>query len=203
MGHKNREIEAKLLLTSGQSSHELLKAVESFLDIYYPDYEHISSRSFDYYWNAPKQSNVDFIRIRKHDTGNGGVITIKSTDKNNNLDRVEIDLDVFDFKQALNLMFALYGEAKAKVLKKYHVFFLENRHTNYSIYQIVGDKRVFFEIEAKNADRLMQLIENFTKFYTNFTFGLVQSSIFEMFVEKKDPKINKLEKIYKRIKELK
>jgi adenylate cyclase class IV len=196
MGYKNREIEAKLVVTSSHGYQDLLKALESFLDVYYPDYETISSKASDYYWNAPKQSNADFIRIRKQDSGRGGTITIKSTDKSDNLDRVEIDLDVSDFKQGLTLMTSLYGEARAKVQKKYHALFLENKHTNYSIYQITGDKRVFLEIEAKTVSRLIELVEKFTKFATSFSFNLVKSSIFEMFVEKTEPKIRNLEEIY-------
>jgi adenylate cyclase class IV len=199
MGWKNREIEAKLLLASSQTYLELLEKLESFLNLYYPDYETISSKSADYYWDAPKQSKADFIRIRKQDCGKGGIITIKSTDKKDNIDRVEIDLDITSFKQGIALISSLYGQPKAKVTKRYHVLFLENKHTNYSIYQVEKDKRIFLEIEAKKPERLMNLVKKFTDFVPEFKFNLVQSSIFEIFVLQKEPEIKNLDILYERL----
>ncbi|MEM4379122.1 MAG: CYTH domain-containing protein [Thermoplasmatales archaeon] len=194
MGFKNREIELKLQLVTDQSYNKLLESLEQHLEVYYPEYETIHSKAADYYWDVPKSAEADFIRLRKKDSGKGGTITIKSTDKGSNVDRAEIDVDIEDFKQGLALMTALYGSPKEKVNKKYHVLFLENDHTNYSIYQIEKDRRIFLEIEARSGKRVAELVESFIKAKPEFQFVSIQSSIYEMFVKKKDPKVNDLTK---------
>jgi len=194
MGYKNREIELKLVLTSGQSYNKLLESLEEHLETFYPESQVISARASDHYWDAPKASNADFIRLRKKDQGKGGTITIKSTDKGNNVDRVEIDVDIEDYKQGLALLTSLYGPHREKVTKKYHVLFLENEHTNYSIYQVEKDKQIFLEVEARRGKRVVELVRSFVEKNPAFTFDSVQSSIYDMFVLKKEPKINSLEK---------
>jgi len=193
MGYKNREIELKLLLTSGQSYNKLLEALDDHLESFYSESETISARASDQYWDAPDQATADFIRLRKKDSGKGGTITIKSTDKGNNVDRVEIDVDIEDYKQGLALLTALYGPPREKVTKKYHVLFLENEHTNYSIYQVDKDKRLFLEVEARRGKRVNELVRSFVEKKPEFTFVVVQSSIYDMFVLKKEPKIIGLE----------
>jgi len=146
------------------------------------DSDVIIGNATDLYWKAPVKGLADFVRLRKNP--DGAQITMKSTDRGDSIDRVEIDLEVDDYKQARELMLALHGEPMAEVTKRYHVFFLENRDTTISVYQIKNDDRVFVEVEARNLRRLKQLVRLIaTDRRTEYEW--VSSSVFSMFVQKK------------------
>jgi len=193
MGHKNREIEVKLLVNDIKTLssvacqiekvwHAMDKHSEADASEDY-DNEILVGNASDFYWNAPKGCNADFGRLRKR-SGGGAQLTIKSTDRGDNVNRVEVDVDVDDHGQAYEFMTGLLGEPTAKVTKKYSVFFLENQHTNISVYQIRGDDRVFVEVEAKTLKRVIQILNTVID-STNYEYSWIKSSVYQMFVQKK------------------
>ena len=191
MGFKNRELEIKLLLTGASGYESVCKFVESTVKKLYSSYstddDLVIGNATDIYWNAPRAGIGDFVRLRK--TSKGGQITLKATDKGSNLDRVEIDLEVHDYKQAKELMFSLHGDSKATVTKKYNVYFLENEFTNVSVYQVKGDSRIFVEVESKTKGRLKEIIkELLNSADESYRWTWIQSSIYDMFVCNKKPK---------------
>lgn len=194
MGFRNRELEVKLSvnLDSGAPAYSsACSFVEGVVKGIYPNYntedDLVIGNATDIYWNAPRSGIGDFVRLRK--TSKGAQITLKATDRGNNVDRVEIDLEVDDYKQAKSLMLALHGEPKATVTKKYNVYFLENDHTNVSVYQVKGDNRLFIEVEATSKKRLKEIIKGLLGAADKeWRWSWVQSSIYDMFVCNKKPK---------------
>lgn len=193
MGYKNREIEVKLLVDSDKGFNEINRRVVDFVESIYPEYSTVVGKSYDLYWNPPKGSKPDFVRLRRSD-GRGAVITVKESDKGNNTDRVEIDLDVDNYDQSLELLSSLHGEPK-KLSKKYYVYFLENSDTNISVYQVSGDSRVFIEVEGRSLRRVKKLCSGLNKM---FSVGLVarlikvNSSLFDIFVMEKSAKLSNI-----------
>jgi len=194
IGYQNREVEIKLIIDSSMSYNDLKKDLKKFMDNTYPsNYSVVSGNASDYYWPPIGGSSADFIRLRKRDSGVGGIITVKATDRVYNTNRIEIDLDIGDFKQGLALLTIANGPHLEKVTKKYHVFFTEDEHTNYSIYQVKGDDRVFMEVEGRSGKEVEQLVLDFMN-WSEYRYGCryVGSSIFDMFVIKKEPYIRDL-----------
>jgi adenylate cyclase class IV len=163
----------------------MIDRVAAAVKTLHDDPDIVVGNAADLYWSAPKGSVGDFVRLRRNSNASShGQLTLKATDRGDTLDRVEIDLEVDDYKQARELMLALHGKPLAEVSKKYHVFFLENPDTTISVYQVKDDDRVFVEIEARNKRRLKQLVQAIST-NTNTEYEWVQSSVFNMFVEKK------------------
>lgn len=190
MGYKNREIEAKLLISNKVLTFQKTKnIVEKFMDEVYPDHKIIKGHSADIYWKAPKYGEAAFCRLRKNPHGRHQ-ITIKGNDKGDNLDRVEIDLEVDDHDQAKILLTGLLGSPLESVSKRYEVFFFEDDHTNISVYSVTGDESgaVFVEVEAKTLERLKKIILDLSQF-GELEFQRVGSSIYDMYVQKKKPKL--------------
>ena len=186
MGAHNREIEIKLVVEGIKTLPPVVGKVQALWETMTEEGEVLVGNASDFYWNTPKKSPADFARLRKRSKGSGGgQLTIKSTDKEDNIDRVEIDLDVDDHAQAYAYMVGLMGEPVARVAKKYHVFFLEDEHTNISVYQIKNDDRVFVEIEAKTLKRVIQILNKVIE-STGYDYKWVKSSIYNMFVQQKN-----------------
>lgn len=192
MGYRNREIEVKMLAAGIKGLSTIVERIERALKG--ETQEVIIGNAADLYWKAPRSGEADFVRLRRmSNASNEGQITLKATDKGSNVDRVEIDLHVDDYKQARTLMLALHGEPMEEVTKKYHVYFLENADTTVSVYQIRGDDRVFVEVEARTQKRVKEIIH--TLMVDKSTEYLwVQSSVFDMFVQKRDMKLRTIDK---------
>ena len=198
MGYLNREIEVKTRVDGLKSYQTAVDFVRSALESSVTEEE--VSTATDLYWNAPKSGiKADFLRLRK--IAGGGQITAKCTDRGNNIDRVEIDLEVSDRAQAKELITALLGEPIAKVTKKYTVFFLENQFTNVSVYQVTGDKKVFVEIEAKSKSRLKEITKALMKASDkDWSWFWVRSSVYQMFVKKEDMVEKPIEEFFQNVK---
>jgi len=181
MGYKNREIEVKLLVL-GTSS---MKTVNGHLESLFPDPEDlIIGKSKDVYFLPPPKSKVDFARVRYYPDKDGGQMTIKASDKGNNVDRVEIDVEVSDCDQSVKFLSSLLGtEPSGTLTKRYIVYFLDKRDTTVSLYQVVGDSRVFLEVEARSMDKVNRLLAELKK-TVPFEMQQVHSSLFQLFVEK-------------------
>lgn len=152
MGYRNREIEKKYV-ASKVSMEDAIKLVGEVLE----DWESIlHDASKDFYWDLPKGVTGDFVRLRYMPEGSGQ-LTVKHADRNDNTNRVEIDVEVTEPDQGKALLTHLFGDATKSVHKEYYVFFLENKDTTISIYRVRGDKRIFIEIEARTLDRVNKL----------------------------------------------
>jgi CYTH domain len=137
--------------------------------------------SHDSYWRAP---NVDFIRLRE----NSKELTVKVTDKETIIDRIEENVKVEDLATADRLLTLLYGPPCLRLRKEFSVFDIEIMPvpgTLYPailcLYQVVGDKknRVFFEIEAET----IQIVDEVYKtIHKMFTLEPESKSLFQLFV---------------------
>jgi len=181
MGYKNREVEVKMLAVG-------VKGLQTMVDRIDPLFKNASDiiigNAADLYWSTPKNSPADFVRLRRvSNASDEGQITAKATDKGSTVDRVEIDLPV-PYKQAKALMLAAHGDPTAEVVKKYHVYLLENDDTTVSVYQVRNDDRVFVEVEARTKKRVAEIIRVILA-GSNTDYEWIQSSVYNMFVEKK------------------
>ena len=191
MGYKNREIEVKLLATSYVSLHHVNQIVESWVSDFHPEYSYIYGDASDLYWKTPKASEGDFVRLRR--TNSRAQITMKATDRGDITDRKEIDLEIDDYNQAKILMYGVHGEPLSSVRKRYHVYFLENEDTTVSVYQIFKDDKVMIELEARDEKRVRDMVLSLHESYPNLGLKWLRSSVFNMFVENKEPKSRPVE----------
>lgn len=152
MGFRNREIEKKFIVknkTYGQAAEYL----ESIFDFD----RKIVNASKDYYWHALPNTKVSFVRLRYMPNGTGQMTT-KYMDKDTNLNRVEIDVEIDDPDQGKRFMNQVFGDPCGSIYKKYHVLILGDEHTTVSIYSVRGDAgRVFVELEAKSLAALEKI----------------------------------------------
>lgn len=195
MGWKNREIEVKALVEGVTSMNQLDALVLPFMTETYPEHEILIGKSFDLYWHPPKGSIADFVRLRRT-SDDRAQITLKAQDKGDNVNRVEIDLEVHDYKQALALLKVLFGEPE-KLSKKYIVYFLEDEHTTVSLYQVTGDPNLFIETEAKTKTRVKELIRQMMKAFPGLTFYMIDKSLYKMFILKETPNKKPMEEFLK------
>lgn len=183
MGYRNREVEIKLLVENTNKLPLAKEMVEGWVKTMYPEFDYVIGHATDLYWHAPDQGQGDFVRLRRT-SDNRAQITMKGTDKDDITNRIEIDLEVEDYRQARILMEGLHGEPVEKVQKRYHVYFLENDDTTISVYQVTKDPRVFVEIEARTKRRVKELTKSLLDFDQNFKYSWVNSSLYKIFVEK-------------------
>jgi adenylate cyclase class IV len=156
MGHKNREIEIKLRVEGAKSIDQVSAKFGQFLDLNNAKVRVIENKSSDIYFKSPENSKADFVRVRYNPNGLSEM-TVKSQDKGNNFDRVEIDLKILSAEQGIALLTRLLGKPAGKITKRYRIYFLDHNDTNISIYQISGDKSVFIEIEARTKSKVLAL----------------------------------------------
>ncbi|NBP13540.1 hypothetical protein EBU95_03960 [bacterium] len=179
MGYNNREIEVKMLVKGCKS----LKRVEKLCLGLFKPINVITDQRTDYYWAAPA---TDFVRVRQMEKNkNGhGQMTVKKTDRGSNFDRLEIDLDIFNVNQAVRLKTAEYGKKPKKLKKKYTILFLDRLDTNISVYQIDKDKRIFVEVESRNArkvNKLVKILQN----RLPFPLEVIRKSLYDIFILRK------------------
>lgn len=179
MGHKNREIEVKMLVKGCKS----LKKIEKHCISMFTPLHVISDQRTDYYWPAPA---TDFVRVRQMERSKKGrgQMTVKKTDRGCNFDRLEIDLDIHDVDQAIKLKTAEYGKEPKKLKKKYVIMFLDKIDTNVSVYQVDKDRRVFVEVESRNARKVNNLVKTL-KTKLPFPLEIIRKSLYDIFILKK------------------
>jgi len=179
MGHKNREKEKKFVVP-GVTLDESVAILKKII----PDCKRtIVDASRDYYWTPPREFNADFIRLRYMPDGTGE-LTIKQADRGGNTNRVEIDVEVKDPDQCKKFWEHAVGPVTGSVYKDYHVFFLDDdEHTTLSLYRVRGDKRIFFEAEAKTIAQVDQLAKQVG---TAMTLEPESRSLYQIFIEKRE-----------------
>jgi adenylate cyclase class IV len=193
VGYKDREVEIKLLVTSHDCLYgSVNRHIRKFVAEIFPEYEEISGNSFDLYWKTSEHAMADFVRLRRNRSG--ACVTMKSTDRGDNVDRVEVDLSVDSFKQAHSVLSGIFPEAPTKVKKKYNVYFLENEDTTISVYAVDGDKanNVFVEVEARTLTRVKDLVKQLVE-KTEWEYAWSKSSLFNIFVQEQKIKLARVE----------
>jgi len=153
MGHANREIERKFVVT-GKSLIEVSNAVAKSLRREFR--ELVTDESSDIYWKAGRGAKADFIRLRMMPDGTGQ-LTVKWTDRGSTTNRIEIDVVVPDPVQCQKFLTQVHGKPEGSISKEYHVYLIDKMDTNVSVYQVDGDKRVFLEVEARTLERVSRL----------------------------------------------
>ena len=188
MGHKNREIEVKMAVGNGNLSFRAVsKLVARLLGRRVKVL--ISGTSTDLYWDTPKGGRADFIRLREMQQNGRAQITCKSTDRGSNLDRVEIDLDVANHRQANLLFLEAMGEPSGRVTKRYDVFVLERgvkSHepaTSVVVYRVNGSPQIFVEIEAKSRGKVVSVCQQLSDMAPELRLEVVGTSLYEAFVK--------------------
>jgi|ERR1700678_35424 len=167
-----REIERKFVITNKNynQAHYALCGVCTTVT---------KGASFDSYWKAP---NVDFVRLRE----NSKELTVKVTDKETILDRIEENVTVEDLGTAERALTLLYGPPCLRLKKEFSVFNVEvipAPGTEYPailcLYQIEGDDRLFFEIEAET----IQIVDEvYRTLYKMFILKPEFRSLFQIFM---------------------
>ena len=97
MGYKNREIEVKLKISSNRITRVNINNIAQIIEQSLIHYRKVSGNSTDIYYHSPFDTDA-FIRLRK--SGSNSEMTTKIKDRNTNINRVEIDLQIKDPKQA-------------------------------------------------------------------------------------------------------
>ncbi|MCM8763357.1 MAG: CYTH domain-containing protein [Candidatus Omnitrophica bacterium] len=181
MGFMNREIERKFVVKGVTQ----MQAVRNYMDRTYPDPEEIIiGKSKDVYFNPPNDSKADFARVRFSHDSKKGQLTLKSSDKGNNVDRIEIDVEVEDADQAVEFCKILINTEPSGIIdKRYIVYILDKKDTTVSLYQIVGDQRIFLEIEARALDKVDKVLAEIKKDLP-YALESLDKSLFQIFVEK-------------------
>ena len=148
MGYKNREIEKKFAITDpkltfGNVCNMIKESLNKTKTL-----SNEKSNSKDIYWKSPDLNAADFVRFRFLPNGTGQ-LTVKKADRGSNLNRIEIDLDTTEPKQAVKFLKQLFGEPLGFLHKDYFVIFIDKYETNVSVYKIRGSPTIFVEIEAR------------------------------------------------------
>jgi len=177
VGHKNREIELKLEVLNVKS----LAEVSSQLEKVFNYRKTVKGKSRDLYWKATEKSKADFVRLRLYPDSSPQV-TVKYTDKGSNFDRVEIDLNVDNAKNAVELINSLFGKPTGSIYKEYQVYFLDKEDTNISVYQIKNDPRVFIEIEARTKKKVLDLSKSLKTYFPKLKTKKVNQSLYQLFL---------------------
>lgn len=97
--------------------------------------------AFNIYWNQP---GTDFIRLRE----NPLELTIKRTDKTTIEDRIEENLPVEDFEDALRWATLAFGTPVGSFRNNYYIF--QAPLWCVSVYQVEGTTEVYVEVESDN-----------------------------------------------------
>lgn len=182
MGYRNREKERKFLVSSNVSYDQAITLVKEV----FPHCERIiDDCSRDYYWNLVEGLKGDFIRLRMMPDGSAQ-LTVKHADKGSNTNRVEVDvgipLDQVD--QVKAFLEYVHGPISGSVMKDYFVFFLAaDDHTTVSIYQVIGDKRLFVEVEAKTIKKIDELV---TQIEEKVSITPIKESLYQLFIRRSD-----------------
>ena len=93
------------------------------------------------YW---KQKGVDFVRLRE----NPLELTVKRTDKSTIEDRIEENLPVDSFEDALRWGTLTFGDPVGRFTNQYTIFSNDSIPWTVSIYRVHGHDSIFIEVEA-------------------------------------------------------
>lgn len=142
----------------------------------------IVGASKDVYFTPPRDAKADFMRVRfGANKGDQSYFTIKYTDREDNLNRVEKDVPIADPKLMCDVLTDIHGPAKGEIHKRYKVYFLSEEHDTISVYQIKGDSRVFVEVEATSETKMQKCLDEVAKCLP-FPMTRSTKSLFQLFL---------------------
>lgn len=192
MGHRNREIEVKLLVPRDLATVclELRNVLRELSPV-----ERIGS-STDTYWAVRDESvDGDFLRVRERD----GIrqITVKGRDRVGpdgeltNTNRIEVDIDsTSDTRKIHRLFRCLLGKPAGIISKRYTVWELESEYDTVCAYEVdtpLNNLGVMVEVEARTEQRMLELEKLVTGHFQQ-KYGTVPQrapgSLFEMFISR-------------------
>jgi len=174
--NNNIEIEKKYVI----EDMSLKKAIDTLSSLYLKK-DKVSGCSKDVYWTPPTslKKKADFIRVR--DLGEQrSQLTLKKCFNQHNTTRLEIDVNTLHPTKATDFATQLFGKPAGAITKKYFCVFL-SKTTNISIYRIVGDKRVFLEIEAANIETVDAVHAELKQ---TFKMKHEKKSLYQLFIRK-------------------
>lgn len=134
-----REIEKKFTVNGGFTFGDL----DRFLSLFLPNAEKEVGFSRDIFWEAP---NVDFIRLRE----NTKELTVKITDGDSIVNRVEENLIVQDLEDAKRWATAVFGPSTGALAKVFNVYY--DSAFIVSLYQVEGFNALFLEVESDSLE---------------------------------------------------
>lgn len=178
MGHRNREIELKLMVPG------TFEEVCSTLQLLLSDHQPIVrlGTSVDTYWHINNPDvDADFLRVRERD----GIrqITVKGKDRGDNINRIEVDIDSTSETHRIHrLVRCALGKPAGVISKTYKVWELESEYDTVCAYQLSTPvtSGVFIEVEARSEDRMRELERLVRVAYTEA--APAPGSLYEMFV---------------------
>lgn len=178
MGYRNREIEMKMEVLNGESVHRTAKVVSTALSNLVKST--VIGHRTDEYWEPLRGMKADFIRLRRLDDERAQ-LTVKHTDKDDNLDRVEIDL-IVEYRQAKKFLVQLLGEPAGKIKKLYHILILGSHDHSAVVYKVDGYPKLFLEIEGKSVKQVQRLVDKVTA--AGLKTKRIKKSLYQLVVKK-------------------
>lgn len=182
IGHRNREIELKLLIP-GMTYSDVCSALDSAFESESPIIR--VGSSLDTYWSVqdrairgsahdgtgeadflaerqrgpePRKVEAQFLRVRERD----GIrqITVKGKDRGDNVNRIEVDIDSTSETHKIHrLVRCVLGKPAGIIAKTYRVWELESEYDTVCAYEVTTPKygNVIVEVEARTEERMRQL----------------------------------------------
>lgn len=182
MGHRNREIEVKLLVPG---TYEFVcTELNRLLDKEKPIIR--VGSSLDTYWPVP-DAEAQFLRVRERD----GIrqITVKGKDRGDNLNRIEVDIDSTSETHRIHrLIRCVLGKPAGVIQKLYRVWELESEYDTvcaYEVTQPTNTMGVIVEVEARTEERMLELEKTVIRYfgYGGLVVTRAPGSLYEMFIE--------------------
>lgn len=180
MGHRNREIETKLIVHGHTFAY-----VQQCLDMLLAPEKPIIriGTSVDTYWPVPDPAApAQFLRVRERD----GIrqITVKGKDRDTNTNRIEVDIDsTSEVHKIHRLVRCVLGKPAGTICKTYRVWELESEFDTVCAYEVTTPAfpHVIVEVEARSQERMEELLDQVYK-----ALPMIEEtgwSLFEKFIE--------------------
>jgi len=156
MGHRNREIELKMLVP-GTYTH-ICEELDRILSDEKPQIR--TGSSLDTYWTIHDgRAEAQFLRVRERD----GIrqITAKGKDRGTNVNRIEVDIDSTSETHRIHrLLRCVLGKPAGVVQKVYKVWELESEYDTVCAYEVLEPENklgMVIEVEARTEERMREL----------------------------------------------
>lgn len=178
MGHRNREIETKLLIP-GLMFQQVCNMLDTMLTKESPIIR--IGTSVDTYWPLPDAKvEGDFLRVRERD----GIrqITVKGKDRGVNTNRIEIDIDSTSETHRIHRLFrCALGKPAGVIAKTYRVWELESEYDTVCAYELTNHPSgVIVEVEARTEERMLELEKQVRELF--WSAQTAPGSLFEMYI---------------------
>ncbi len=179
---RTREIEQKLIV-KGSSLEDVNVLMRHFCS---KSTKSVYGYSKDTYWHT--QIYKTFVRMRERD----GIrqLTVKSEDRGDSLNRLEIDLDCTSPTSLISeFNKALFGRQAGVVEKKYYVYWLGEGLT-ICCYQCTVDgelkPEIVIEVEGETEEEVAAYSDKLIQFYSiGMTIEKASGSLYHMYLEEK------------------